>query len=129
MDPSDVPADIKLRRKSRVLQLSYANGMIAELPFELLRVYSPSAEVQGHGQGNEVLQTGKRHVDITAMEAVGNYAVKLTFSDGHDSGIYSWAYLKQLADRREQYWQDYLKRLEAAGGSREPGTVQRTSQE
>ncbi|WP_166258967.1 gamma-butyrobetaine hydroxylase-like domain-containing protein [Marinobacter salicampi] len=119
MTQSTRPIDIRLRRKSRLLRLEYADGSCHELPFELLRVYSPSAEVRGHGTGPGTLQTGKRQVDITGAEMVGNYAVKLTFSDGHDSGLFTWDYLRDLGDRQQQVWQDYLRRLEEQGGSRD----------
>lgn len=113
------PSDIRIRKQSRILQLSYADGSHYELPFELLRVLSPSAEVRGHGMGPGVLQTGKRDIQLTAAEMVGNYALKLTFSDGHDSGLYTWNYLKELGEHQERFWQQYLARLEQEGGSRE----------
>ncbi len=112
------PSEIKLHQKSRVLELAYEDGTRFELPCEYLRVYSPSAEVRGHGPGQEVLQVGKEFVEIEDIEPVGNYAVKLKFSDGHDSGIYSWETLWELGTRYEEYWQDYLKRLEEAGYTR-----------
>ncbi|MDF1766653.1 MAG: DUF971 domain-containing protein [Gammaproteobacteria bacterium] len=114
------PTAIKLHKKSALLELGYADGASYTLEAELLRVYSPSAEVRGHGAGQEVLQVGKRHVAIVAVDAVGNYAVRLTFDDGHNSGLYSWDTLADLARHREARWQDYLARLEAAGASREP---------
>jgi DUF971 family protein len=110
--------EIRLHRKSRVLELAYDDGRSFRLPFEFLRVYSPSAEVRGHGPGQEVLQTGKRDVDITALEPVGSYAIQPMFSDGHNTGIYSWDYLYELGANQEQLWADYLSRLEAAGSSR-----------
>ncbi|AXT45260.1 MULTISPECIES: gamma-butyrobetaine hydroxylase-like domain-containing protein [Chromobacterium] len=113
------PQDIQLHAVSRVLEISFDDGARFELPCEYLRVYSPSAEVRGHGAGQEVLQTGKRHVAVTALEPVGHYALKITFDDGHDSGLYSWSYLYELGAKRDQYWQDYLNRLAAAGASRE----------
>ena len=112
------PTEIKLRKTSRVLELSYADGTSFSLPFEYLRVYSPSAEVKGHGPGQETLQTGKENVDITAIEPVGHYAVKLTFSDGHDTGLYSWPYLRELGDNMAANWRSYLDRLKAAGYAR-----------
>lgn len=115
---SPVPTEIRLHRKSRVLELAYDDGRSFRLPFEFLRVYSPSAEVRGHGPGQEVLQTGKRDVDITALEPVGSYAIQPVFSDGHNTGIYSWDYLYELGANQEQLWTDYLGRLEAAGSSR-----------
>lgn len=113
-----VPSEIRLHRKSRVLELTYSDGRSFRLPFEFLRVYSPSAEVRGHGPGQEVLQTGKREVDITALEPVGSYAVQPVFSDGHSTGIYSWDYLYELGQNQERLWADYLGRLEAAGATR-----------
>ncbi len=115
-----VPSDIRLRRKSGILELVYDSGMKYELAAEFLRVYSPSAEVRGHGSGQEVLQTGKKHVQLTGVEAIGNYAIKLIFNDGHDSGIYTWEYLYDLGAHYETYWQDYLERLNQAGDSRDP---------
>lgn len=115
------PTALTLRTQSRVLEISFDDGSDFSLPFELLRVYSPSAEVRGHGAGQEVLQTGKRNVQITDVEPVGNYAVKPVFSDGHDSGLYSWDYLYWLGENQDQLWEDYLQRLEAAGHTRESG--------
>ena len=112
------PLRIELHLRSRELELAYEDGSY-RLPAELLRVLSPSAEVRGHGVGNEVLQTGKRNVALTGVEPSGNYALKLTFDDGHDSGLYSWDYLRDLCLHRERHWRDYLSRLEAAGGSRD----------
>ena len=120
MSADTMPTDIRLHRKSGILELVYRNGETVELSAEYLRVFSPSAEVRGHGKGQEVLQTGKKHVKITAIEATGNYAVRLTFDDRHDSGIYSWDYLKELADNQQRYWAGYLAKLKAAGASREP---------
>lgn len=114
------PTAITLHQKSRVLEIAFADGRSFRLPCEFLRVYSPSAEVRGHGPGQEVLQTGKRDVEITRIEPVGNYAIQLVFSDGHDTGIYSWDLLYDYGLRQEEMWQHYLKRLEAAGASREP---------
>ncbi len=115
------PTDIALHQKSRVMEIQFSDGSRFELSFELLRVYSPSAEVRGHGPGQEVLQVGKRDVGITALEPIGNYAVQPTFSDGHDTGIYSWNYLFWLGNNRDDLWRDYLDRLKAAAASREPG--------
>jgi len=112
------PTDIQLHQKSRILELRYADGSHFELPCEFLRVYSPSAEVRGHGPGQEVLQVDKEDVNITAIEPVGNYAVKLVFSDGHDTGIYDWDYLYRLGTEQERLWQDYLQRLQEAGHER-----------
>lgn len=114
-----IPTEIKLHRQSKLLEVSFADGATFKLPFEYLRVHSPSAEVRGHGPGQETLQTGKRNVDITDLRAVGNYAIQPTFSDGHDSGIYSWDLLYDLGLNQESYWQTYLIRLEAAGENRD----------
>ena len=114
------PQTIKLHKKSRLLELGYADGTRYQLEAELLRVYSPSAEVRGHGVGQEILQVGKRHVAITAIEPVGNYAIKPTFDDGHNSGIFSWETLFDLATNQAARWADYTARLSAAGASREP---------
>jgi DUF971 family protein len=115
------PTEIKLRQKSRLMELVFSDGSQFELSYELLRVYSPSAEVRGHGPGQEVLQIGKRDVDISTLEPVGSYAVQPTFSDGHSTGLYSWDYLYWLGTNREMLWRQYLKRMEEAGASREPG--------
>lgn len=115
------PTSLTVRSKSRVLEIAFDTGEEFSLPFELLRVYSPSAEVRGHGAGQEVLQTGKREVSITDMEPVGNYAVKPHFSDGHNSGLFSWDYLYWLGSNQAELWEDYLQRLEAAGHTRESG--------
>ena len=117
---SKIPLSIRLRRASRVLELDYGEGEAYSLPFEYLRVQSPSAEVRGHGPGQEVLQTGKSSVAIAGIEPVGHYAVQITFDDGHDSGLYSWRYLRDLAERQDHYWQQYLQQLSAAGKSRDP---------
>ena len=114
------PTRIVSHARSRVLELDYADGRSFRLPFELLRVYSPSAEVRGHGPGQEVLQMGKREVGIEAIEAVGHYAIRPRFSDGHDTGIYSWDYLLWLGERQDRLWEEYLQRLQAAGASRDP---------
>lgn len=113
------PTDIRIRKQSRLLHLEYADGAQFALPFELLRVYSPSAEVRGHGMGPGILQTGKKDVVVTGAEMVGNYALKLSFSDGHDSGLFTWDYLRDLGERQDTYWQRYLDRLSREGGSRE----------
>ena len=113
------PTSITVHEQSRVLEIGFADGASFRIPFELMRVYSPSAEVQGHGPGQEVLQTGKRHVSIKDVEAVGHYAIRPTFSDGHDSGIYSWDWLYHLAVNHESLWAEYLERLEKAGASRD----------
>jgi DUF971 family protein len=114
------PTDITLHQKSGVLEVAFDDGQRFELPCEYLRVYSPSAEVRGHGPGQEVLQVGKREVGISGVEPVGVYAVKLVFTDGHDTGIYSWDYLYELGTKRESNWKTYLSRLAQAGKGREP---------
>jgi DUF971 family protein len=120
LDPrTPVPTEIKLHQQSRVLEIAYADGRTFKLPYELLRVYSPSAEVRGHGPGQETLQTGKRDVTIKEVEAVGHYAIRPMFSDGHDTGIFSWDYLYELGEDQDALWQRYLDRLSAAGASRE----------
>jgi len=113
------PESITLHNKSRVLEVGFSDGKTFRIPFELMRVYSPSAEVQGHGPGQEVLQTGKREVAVMALEPVGNYAVQPTFSDGHDSGIFSWDYLYLLGSKEAELWADYNARLAAAGVDRD----------
>ena len=113
------PQDITVHGQSRLLEVSFANGEAFRIPFELMRIYSPSAEVQGHGPGQEVLQTGKRLVTLTDLEPVGNYAVKPIFSDGHDSGIFSWDYLYFLGSKQTELWADYNARLQAAGMERD----------
>ena len=114
------PTEIKLHQKSRLLEISFADGKTFRLPCEFLRVYSPSAEVRGHGPGQEVLQTGKQEVEILRVEPVGNYAVQLHFSDGHNTGIYSWPLLYDYGLQQEEMWRRYLQRMAEAGASREP---------
>jgi DUF971 family protein len=114
-----MPTEIKLHQTSRVLELAFSNGSAFRLPYEFLRVHSPSAEVRGHGPGQETLQTGKKDVTINEVEPVGHYALRPVFSDGHDSGIYSWDYLYDLGVRQSELWQKYLDRLAAAGASRD----------
>jgi DUF971 family protein len=114
------PTEIKLHQKSRVLEITFSDGSRFDLPFEYLRVYSPSAEVRGHGPGQEVLQTGKKDIEIVNLEPVGSYAVQPQFSDGHSTGIYSWEYLYELGVNRESLWKKYLERLKQAGARREP---------
>ena len=113
------PTSIKARTRSRLLAVAFDDGSSFELPFEYLRVYSPSAEVRGHGPGQEVLQTGKKAVEIRSIEAVGSYAVQPLFSDGHGTGIYSWDYLYELGQNQDKLWKEYLEKLKAAGASRE----------
>lgn len=113
------PTDITVHGQSRVLEVAFSDGARFRIPFELMRVYSPSAEVQGHGPGQEVLQTGKRLVDLEGLEPIGNYAIKPTFSDGHDSGLFTWEYLYFLGSEQDQLWADYERRLQAAGTDRD----------
>ena len=112
------PSELRLKKDRRLLVLSYEDGNAFELSAEYLRVHSPSAEVRGHGPGQEQLQTGKENVAIQAIEPVGHYAVRLVFDDGHNTGLYNWAYLRELADNQHANWQSYLDRLEAAGYAR-----------
>jgi DUF971 family protein len=114
------PTDIRLHKKTALLELTYPDGGSHVLSAEFLRVHSPSAEVRGHGQGQEVLQVGKINVKIDRIEPVGHYAIRLHFDDGHDTGIYSWEYLRELALHQQTMWNDYLGRLKAAGARREP---------
>lgn len=118
-----IPTEIKLHQRSRIMEIAFDDGQRFELSYEFLRVYSPSAEVRGHGPGQEVLQLGKQDVDIVRLEPVGNYAVRPIFSDGHDSGLYSWDYLYQIGENRDDMWQTYLIRLQIEGGSRDPADV------
>jgi len=113
-----VPIEIKLHQKSRLMELAFEDGRRYRLPYEYLRVHSPSAEVRGHGPGQEVLQVGKREVEIRSLEPVGSYAVQPTFSDGHATGIYSWEYLQHLGENQERLWAEYLDKLKAAGAGR-----------
>ncbi|MCH8619461.1 DUF971 domain-containing protein [Undibacterium sp. TS12] len=115
------PTALNARTLSRVLEISFDDGKEFSLPFELLRVYSPSAEVRGHGPGQETLQTGKREVGIVGIEPVGNYAIKPIFSDQHSSGIFTWDYLYWLGENQTQVWQEYLEKLQAAGHPGESG--------
>lgn len=115
-----IPTQIELHQKSRILEIGFSDGKNFSLPYEFLRVYSPSAEVRGHGPGQETLQVGKKDIEINAAEPVGTYAMQLVFSDGHDSGIYSWEYLHSMGVNQEKMWNEYLQRMEAAGAKREP---------
>ena len=112
------PTDIRLRKKSRLLTVLFDDGREFDLPFEYLRVYSPSAEVKGHGPGQEVLQTGKENVQVAGLEPVGHYALRIIFDDGHDTGLYTWSYLYELGNDRAARWQAYLDRLGKAGHAR-----------
>lgn len=120
MSDAPIPADVRLGRAGRLLTLGYPDGNTFELPAELLRVFSPSAEVRGHGPGQRKLQTGKKHVAITGIEPVGHYALRLTFDDGHDTGIYTWAHLHDLGTRRDHHWRQYQLELQRANASRLP---------
>jgi DUF971 family protein len=116
----NTPTTIKLHQQSKQLELSYSDGGNYQLSCELLRVCSPSAEVRGHGEGQEVLQTGKKEIGIAEIKPVGNYALQLVFDDGHDTGLYSWEYLYDLCLNQQRYWSDYLEKLHIAGASRDP---------
>ncbi|MFM9982601.1 MAG: gamma-butyrobetaine hydroxylase-like domain-containing protein [Burkholderiales bacterium] len=120
MSDTPTPTEIKLHQKSRLMEIAFSDGRSFSLPFEFLRVLSPSAEVRGHGPGQEVLQAGKREVDIVSLDPVGSYAVQPTFSDGHATGIFSWDYLYSLGTDQERLWADYLQKLAAAGRGRDP---------
>ena len=119
MADTPIPQSLTVHAASRVLEIGYADGATFRIPFELMRVYSPSAEVQGHGPGQEVLQTGKREVTIANIEQVGNYAIKPFFSDGHESGLFTWTYLYELGQKQDALWKEYFDRLEAAGVDRD----------
>ena len=116
---SPLPTALTVHSRSRILEIAFSDGAAFKIPFELMRVYSPSADVQGHGPGQEVLQTGKREVGVVELEPVGNYAVKPVFSDGHESGIFSWDYLYHLGANQDHLWADYNRRLQVAGVSRD----------
>ena len=120
---SPTPSALTVHSQSRLLEIAFSDGALFKIPFELMRVYSPSAEVQGHGPGQEVLQTGKREVGVVALEPIGNYAVKPVFSDGHESGIFSWDYLYHLGTDQDRLWDDYNRRLKAAGAERDAPMV------
>ncbi len=123
MSDTPIPTEIKLHQKSRLLEIAFSDGRTFSLPYEFLRVFSPSAEVRGHGPGQEVLQSGKRNVDIVSMVPVGSYAVQPTFSDGHATGIYAWDYLYSLGVDQDRLWRDYLRTLAAAGAGRDTEQV------
>ena len=116
---SPTPTALTVHSQSRILEIAFSDGATFKIPFELMRIYSPSAEVQGHGPGQEVLQTGKRDVNVVELEPIGNYAVKPVFSDGHESGLFTWDYLYHLGADQSQLWDDYERRLKAAGALRD----------
>ena len=120
---SPTPTLLTVHSQSRVLEIAFSDGAEFKIPFELMRIYSPSAEVQGHGPGQEVLQTGKREVNVVELEPIGNYAVKPVFSDGHESGIFSWDYLYSLGAEQSRLWDDYNRRLQVAGVERDAPMV------
>lgn len=120
---SPTPTALTVHNQSRMLEIAFSDGKAFNIPFELMRVYSPSAEVQGHGPGQEVLQTGKREINLLELEPIGNYAVKPVFSDGHESGIFSWDYLYFLGNEQNRLWNDYNRRLQAAGAERDAPMV------
>jgi DUF971 family protein len=117
--PTPIPTSLVVHQQSKVLELGYADGKTYKLPFEMLRVMSPSAEVRGHGPGQETLQTGKREVGVSSVEPVGHYAIRPTFTDGHDSGLYTWEYLNELCLHQDELWQEHLAKLAAAGLDRD----------
>jgi DUF971 family protein len=123
---SPTPLALTLHAKSKLLEISFSDGASFQIPFELMRVYSPSAEVQGHGAGQEVLQTGKRDVGLLGLEPVGNYAVQPSFTDGHDTGLFTWDYLYFLGSQQTKLWQDYEVRLAAAGMQRDAAMVEKS---
>lgn len=116
---SPTPTALTVHSQSRILEIAFSDGAEFRIPFELMRIYSPSAEVQGHGPGQEILQTGKRDVNIVELEPIGNYAVKPVFSDGHESGLFTWDYLYHLGADESRLWEDYKRRLQAAGVERD----------
>lgn len=116
---SEYPTEIKLHQQSRTLEIAFDDGARFNMPYEYLRVQTPSAEARGHGPGQETLQTGKKNVKLLNVEPVGSYALKLVFDDGHDSGLYTWEYLYELGQHQDAIWKQYLEKLEAAGASRE----------
>ena len=120
---SPTPVALTVHSQSRVLEIAFSDGAQFKIPFELMRVYSPSAEVQGHGPGQEILQTGKREVTVVELEPIGNYAVKPIFSDGHESGLFTWDYLYHLGAEQNRLWDDYTRRLQAAGAERDAPMV------
>ncbi|MDO8777706.1 MAG: DUF971 domain-containing protein [Burkholderiaceae bacterium] len=124
---SPTPEALTVHAKSKLLEISFSDGASFKIPFELMRIYSPSAEVQGHGPGQEVLQTGKREVGLLGLEPVGNYAVQPSFSDGHNTGLFTWDYLYFLGSQQDKLWQDYEARLAAAGMQRDAPMVEKSA--
>lgn len=122
------PTEITLHQQTRALEIAFDDGARFRLPYEFLRVYSPSAEVRGHGPGQEVLQVGKMNIGVTGVEPVGTYALKIIFDDGHDNGLYTWEYLRELGKYQEAMWHEYLAKMEAACASREPGLNQKIAE-
>ena len=120
---SPTPTALTVHSQSRILEIAFSDGAQFRIPFELMRIYSPSAEVQGHGPGQEILQTGKREVNVVELEPIGNYAVKPVFSDGHESGLFTWDYLYHLGADESRLWDDYQRRLDAAGVARDAPMV------
>lgn len=120
---SPIPTALTVHSQSRVLEIAFSDGAAFRIPFELMRIFSPSAEVQGHGPGQEILQTGKREVGVVELEPIGNYAVKPVFSDGHESGLFTWDYLYHLGADESRLWEDYERRLQAAGVDRDAPMV------
>ena len=120
---SPIPTALTVHSQSRILEIAFSDGAAFRIPFELMRIYSPSAEVQGHGPGQEILQTGKREVGVVELEPIGNYAVKPVFSDGHESGLFTWDYLYHLGADESRLWEDYQRRLQAAGVDRDAPMV------
>ena len=120
---SPIPTALTVHSQSRILEIAFSDGASFRIPFELMRIYSPSAEVQGHGPGQEILQTGKREVGVVELEPIGNYAVKPVFSDGHESGLFTWDYLYHLGADESRLWEDYQRRLQAAGVDRDAPMV------
>ena len=121
------PTEITLHQKSKQLEIAFDDGARYRLGYEFLRVHSPSAEVRGHGPGQEVLQTGKQDVNVLGVEPVGSYAMKIVFDDGHDTGLYTWEFIRHLGDHQDALWQEYLQRIEASGASRQSSGTEKSA--
>jgi DUF971 family protein len=121
-----IPTEITLHQQSKQLEIAFDDGLRCQLPYEFLRVHSPSAEVRGHGPGQEVLQIGKQDVNVIGVEPVGSYALKIKFDDGHDTGLYTWEFIRHLGDHQEALWQEYLQRIEVSGASRHSGGAEKS---